>query len=216
MLLANAHEAKIKTRPFSSPTSSKCFFINESGEFFPEWLEAFPQAKFATPKRVIDADKAIIWLRTGAHDNLKFLLPGILQLNPKLPLVVLADEPDEASAFSAISLGAAGYCHSHTAPDVLLTIAHVVSSGGLWLGQTIMCKVLQSLCDCLDNKAGTESKLPDDEIRLASLLLHGASHDQIARQLQIPESAVAQTTSALFARQGVQGRLQLLIKTLVS
>jgi len=165
----------------------------------------------------VESDDGLLWMRSCGQDSLASLVPRLRRLNPRLPLIVLSDEPDEAGAFSAISLGAVGYCNSHAAPEVLQTIARVVSSGGLWLGQAMMRKVLQSLCVHLDDKASKEGhKETYGEARLATLLIRGANQQEIASELNIPEAVVAQTISALFARNGVQDRLQLLVKTLIS
>lgn len=187
-------------------------FLNETEQLFPSWQEAFPGARFASPKQLKDCPQGTVWLRSTAPKELNSLLPALRGINPRLPLVVLADEPDEAGAFQAIGLGAAGYCNSRAAPEVLRTIARVVHDGGLWLGQHMMRRILATLAHRLDATRTVDRHFADDDARLAKLLIRGADYREIASQLGLSETAVPQSVSALLARAGVQDCLQLLLK----
>jgi len=187
-------------------------FLNDSASLFPNWQEAFPEAAFASPKQLKECPRGTVWLRTTAPAELASLVPAVRALNPQLPLVVLADEPDEAVAFQVISLGAAGYCNSRAAPEVLHTVARVVHNGGRWLGQSLMRRLLATLAGRLDNWRALDKHLADDDARLAKLLLQGRNYAEIAQEFGIPEAVVPHSVSALFSRAGVQDSLQLLLK----
>lgn len=189
------------------------FFLTDSDHLFPTWQEAFPQARFASPKLIQSCQRGTLWLRSTQVTGLNSEIQALRGLNGQLPLVVLADEPDEAGAFQAISLGAAGYCNSRAAPGVLQTIARVVHGGGLWLGQAMMRRLLAVLSARLDATNKMDGHFPAADAELAKLLLRGADHGEIAAALAIPEAAVGHSVSALYARAGVQDRLQLLLKT---
>jgi len=189
------------------------FFLNETDRLFPTWQEAFPNARFASPKQPKDSPQGTtIWLRSTATDELNSLLPALCGNNPGLPLVVLADEPDAAGAFQAIALGAAGYCNSRAAPEVLRTIARVVREGGLWLGQNMMRRILGTLAHRLDTAQTVDSHFAADDARLARLVLQGRNYEDIAQELGVPEAVIPHSVSALFSRAGVQDCLQLLLK----
>ena len=195
-------------------------FLCTYGRMLPRWGEAFlagKAAKLHAARVATSSQVDLVWLRLepGAPVALQ-----IEQLAPQLkhtPCVVLSDRPSDEEALAAFSAGARGYCNTHATAQVLSQVAAVVLQGGLWIGESLMQRLvsatsrLQSATGIAVSPPGeTWSKcLTEREKEVASTLANGASNKEIARTLGITERTVKAHVGAILEKLQVRDRLQL-------
>lgn len=182
------------------------------------WKEAFPGAHYLQSAQSLPLGEVadIIWVRHGVGANMVTLLADWVSLGR--PLVVMADEPDEATVIASVEAGAAGCCNSRSAPEVLQHVAVVVSNGGLWIGQSVLQRLVGGASRILGQRAEKPknddwlSKLSERETQVARLVASGASNKEIADQLAITERTVKAHLTAVFEKLALRDRLQLSLK----
>jgi DNA-binding NarL/FixJ family response regulator len=133
-------------------------------------------------------------------------------------LVLLADEPDEEVIADALTQGASGCCNTHAAPEVLHQVALVVGNGGLWVGQTLLRRLVGGTSRALAARSERPPRvdwatvLSEREVQVARLVAGGASNREVAEQLSITERTVKAHMSAIFEKLGLRDRLQLSLR----
>lgn len=188
-------------------------FLSDSGEMLPRWREAFPQAVAGRTGdgRVPPFEYDIVWLRLRSD------LPVTEQLRlarsrlGERSYIALSDTPSDDEALAAFSALAKGYCNSHATPQLLQQVATVVAQGGLWIGASLMQRLLIPVNPLLaatsqDNLA---DMLTQRELEVARTIAAGASNKEIASQLGITERTVKAHIGAIFEKLNVRDRLQL-------
>ena len=123
-------------------------FLTPGGDALPRWTEAFRSAECrelqaagadATPP----AGGALVWLRLSAAGGpVAAQMAALAPAWRALPLVVLSDLPSDDEALAAFAAGARGYANSHAQPRLLKRIAAVVLQGGLWIGESLMQRMV--------------------------------------------------------------------------
>lgn len=184
------------------------------------WDEAMPAARMV-PRAALPAvhfdGAGVIWCRLRSGESVDAVLAPIDRAAGQ-PVVVLCDEPDESLVMQALALGAAGCCNTHAAPDVLRQVALVVSNGGLWVGQSL----LRRLVGVTSNRLGQHppagknedwsALLSEREAQVARLVAAGSSNREIADRLAITERTVKAHLTAVFEKLGLRDRLQLSLR----
>lgn len=186
-------------------------FVTPVGELRETWRAAFPEAGCARPSEPL-AGQGTIWVLVPPGQPAARLVGPIRRRAGERPLVILADEPTEDDALAALEAGAAGYCNSHAAPEVLKQVATVVGNGGLWVGQRLMQRLLAGTARLVpaSSAAGDWSAtLTEREREVAQAVAQGASNKEIARQLDITERTVKAHVGAILEKLGARDRLQL-------
>jgi DNA-binding NarL/FixJ family response regulator len=144
----------------------------------------------------------------------------IERLAPRLkliPCVVLSDTPSDDEAIAAFSAGARGYCNTHAVAQVLIQIAAVVLQGGLWIGESLMQRLVSATSRVQTQAGGAavpggaswSEDLTGREKEVATTLAAGASNKEIARALGITERTVKAHVGAILEKLHVRDRLQL-------
>lgn len=130
-----------------------------------------------------------------------------------VPIIVLSDTPSDQEALAAFSAAARAYCNSHATPEVLLQVARVVEQGGLWIGESLMKRLVQATAGIAPAAPASvpawESRLTAREREVAQAVASGASNKEVARQLGITERTVKAHLTAIMDKLGVRDRLQL-------
>lgn len=195
------------------------WILDDSAVPPPTWREALPQARRLERRRAgeVPVDQpGILWCRLHRGEVPAEILDG-LRLGEGQRLVLLCDEPDEATVIDALAAGAAGCCNSHAAPEVLHQVALVVDNGGLWIGQSLLRQLVGSTSRVL----GQQPRPPRDdwakllserECQVARLVAGGASNKEIANQLDISERTVKAHLTSIFDKLSLRDRLQLSLK----
>ncbi len=196
-------------------------FLCPHGRMLPRWSEAFHAGKAGKIHSIrgnVRSSKAdLVWLR------LEHGLPVAMQIEhlaPQLrllPCVVLSDRPTDEEALAAFSAGARGYCNTHAAAQLLTQVAAVVLQGGLWIGESLMQRLisatgrLQATASSvvLPESETWSEDLTDREKQVANTLASGANNKEIARALGITERTVKAHVGAILEKLQVRDRLQL-------
>lgn len=184
------------------------------------WMEAMPVARMVRRAGVHDVrfeGQGVIWCRLRSGESVADVLAAVDRAGGQ-PVVLLCDEPDETLIVLALALGAAGCCNTHAAPDVLRQVALVVSNGGLWVGQSLLRKLIGATSHRLGQHP-PETKndewsalLSEREVQVARLVAGGSSNREIAGQLAITERTVKAHLTAIFEKLGLRDRLQLSLR----
>ena len=159
---------------------------------------------------------AVVWLRLEQGQAVDVQMERIPEFLKAVPQVVLSDLPSDEEALVAFAAGARGYCNSHAAPTLLQKVAAVVLQGGLWIGESLMQRLLSATAAVPApasvlvpaGKAWSEA-LTKREREVAVTLARGASNKEIARLLGITERTVKSHVSAILEKLLVRDRLQL-------
>lgn len=184
------------------------------------WVEAMPGVQILRRDQIPAirfAGTGVIWSRLRSGEPVELALAGIDRSGGQ-PVVLLSDEPDEAQVLQALALGAAGCCNSRAATAVLQQVTAVVGNGGLWVGQSLLRKLVGATARRLgqlpaegenDNWAAL---LSEREVQVSRLVANGASNKEIADHLAITERTVKAHLTAVFEKLGVRDRLQLSLR----
>lgn len=135
----------------------------------------------------------------------------------KAKLVVASTHPCDPEGLVWMQAGAVGYCHAYGAAPTLQQVVSVVAAGGLWVGESLLGRMLAGVSRAL--QASQAQVLPDVLARLseregevAVAAARGDSNKAIAGRLGITERTVKAHMSAIFSKLGVSDRLQLSLR----
>lgn len=191
-------------------------FLSDTGKVLPHWQQAFADLKalrFADPAMVLPAPD-IVWLRLRAEQPFREQLLAAREQVGQHQYVVMSDLPNDDEALAVFALGARGYCNSHASAAVLQQIATVVLQGGLWIGASLMQRMVGMSAQAVSPAPKTPAKdlaalLTHRELEVAQIVVSGASNKEIAAKLGIAERTVKSHVGAIFEKLGVRDRLQL-------
>ena len=201
---------------FSAMSTDIHCFVSEKGGLLPRWREAFPQAVagvFAT-KVSRGGTAPLVWLRLPGGTDVGDWIQKVRQQHGSPQIVALSDQPNDEEALACFAAGARGYCNTHADAELLRRVADVVLQGGLWIGESLMQRLLQGTARIpLPLPVGAPpdwaALLTGREREVATAVAEGASNKEVARRLGITERTVKAHTSAIFEKLGVRDRLQL-------
>lgn len=131
-----------------------------------------------------------------------------------LQVLVLSNRPNDAEGRQALAHGASGYAHAHTPAESLSTILQSIREGSVWLGRSLMQRLLQDIDSRLPSATAQDwaQHLSGREQEVARLAALGDSNPGIAEQLGITERTVRAHLSAIFEKLQVSDRLMLALK----
>lgn len=197
----------------------KHWIIDRVSQPLSNWQEAFPDVLVVRREDVesLTANTmGIVWVRLRSGEvpdaSLSSLRFAVGQM-----IVVLADEPDESLITESLSFGASGRCNTNAAPEVLRQVALVVENGGLWVGQSLLQRLLGATSRALsamprEPRVDWASLLSEREAAVARLVAGGASNKEVAAKLSITERTVKAHLSAVFEKLDLRDRLQLSLR----
>ncbi len=128
-------------------------FISSRGEFLPRWQDAFPDAVLRLPGSTSVEQVTHVWVRLESGQPVDGQLQAALRMAPGAAVLVLSDIPDDEEGLTVFAVGARAYANTHSTSEILQQMADVVSQGGLWIGQSLMQRLLTatSRMGCFDN-----------------------------------------------------------------
>ena len=187
----------------------KNIFVTQSRVPPVRWRQAFPGADVVHKLPAIIPEGALVWL----HNMTPAQLPAG-QRQDGAKFVVLHDEPTDEAGLAALSQGAVGYCNAHATPELLHTVESVVRNQGLWVGESLLGRLLGGLNTRLglSETAATHpalTSLSEREKSVALAVVRGESNKEIARQLNLAERTVKAHLTSIFEKLNVRDRLQL-------
>ncbi len=190
-------------------------FLSHTGLILDGWQQAFPAAHFRALHQ-LSADlpsPTMVWLRLSGESSVAQQVKAARDVYGALPLIAMSDIPSDLEALAVLSVAARGYCNSHAGADVLLKVAAVVAQGGLWIGESIMQRLLNMPAPALEIAPASGMLwgigLTEREREVARAVAHGASNKEIATQLGITERTVKAHVGAVLEKLKLKNRLQL-------
>lgn len=194
-------------------TTPRHVFLCEQGEMLSRWREAFPLAEVARHDEFGSSFGAdLVWLRLQSGVSVAQQLRELRRALGTAACVVLSDLPSDSEALEAFVSGARGYCNTHAMPILLQQVSSVVLQGGMWIGQTLMQRLLamsQPIASKTAVRRNWADVLTSRELQVARTLASGASNKEIASSLGITERTVKAHIGAIFEKLDVRDRLQL-------
>lgn len=210
--------------PARSPRSACHLFVSSTGEALPRWQSAFPAAESIPLRAAIKfaRTKMLVWLRLQDTRSAVEQLAELYKALGDVRVIVLADEPDGDEALNLFSAGLRGYCNAHATASNLRQVAGVVEAGGLWIGESLMRRLVVSTQAALSRlpdpklpresisvEAGAMSALTKREAEVARAVANGASNKEVARQCGITERTVKAHIGSVFQKLKARDRLHL-------
>ena len=140
-------------------------------------------------------------------------LAELRKLAPASRIFLLSDQPDHEEGFDFLKLGIVGYGNSYISAERLAEAVHVITSGGVWLGQKVIQQLIQeayknSVRDDANIEA-TLAVLTRMERQVANLVARGETNLQIAAELQIAERTVKAHLTSIYEKLHIGNRLSL-------
>lgn len=192
------------------------WFLSSHGDLLPRWREAFPDAipGDLDAKLSRGDTPVVIWVRLPERVSAERILERLRTVAGGTPLVALSDVPDDQQAIACLGAGARGYCNTHAVPEILRRVSDVVIHGGLWIGESLMQRLLSGTARMPIPTSVSEppewaALLTERERQVAEAVAAGLSNKEIARKLGITERTVKAHTGATFEKLDVRDRLQL-------
>lgn len=132
-------------------------------------------------------------------------------------VVVASLSPSDVEGQKMIVAGAKGYFHAYSSMAVLDSVLRQVSTGHIWIGQSLLSRLLSQVSEKLTVTASTSATawqqgLTPREIDVAQRAALGHSNALIAKDLGIAERTVRAHLSAVFEKLEVTDRLMLTLK----
>lgn len=189
------------------------FFCSESMEMPTSLKAAFPLAKSVSLAEFSVSSKAIVWLHLHGQQTIAQQISALRLAAPQALIVVMSDLPNDLEALATFSMLAKAYCNTHAGTEVLLNVASVVEQGGIWIGESIMQKLLaQSIPEeqKIEKVLGKwSSLLTGRELEVAKAIAIGLSNKEIASKMSITERTVKAHVGAVLDKLQLKNRLQL-------
>ncbi len=203
-------------------------FVSSLGQPITSWKQAFPDCLLVknitelvavhphlNDNVAANEELPLCWLHTNgaAQMNLSDTIGDIQAHFKAVRIIVLDNAPNHETSIKALSAGVVGYAHAYSPPEVLAEIKAVVTHGGLWLGQQLLQRLIETTTKLTGNNPAHVDKLlkllTKREREVALQAAKGLSNKEIARQLDITERTVKAHLAASFERLKVKDRLQL-------
>lgn len=200
-------------------------FVSPEGRARSEWSKVGRRVDCIAQAQVL-ADMAarydLAWVYVGAAPGIPAaMLELIRRISAATPCVVLSDIPNDSDAIAVLAAGARGYVNGQANAHGLRLVGDVVLQGGLWVGKSLMRRLIVGVGRAAGNAAAAGDPIAEStalailtlrERQVAEAIAGGASNKEIARQLEIAERTVKSHTTAIFNKLGVDDRLKLALK----
>ena len=199
-------------------------FVSRDGRLLPGWARLGGRSEGLASSRPVAewiGRHDLYWIHAPAGDATKAHVGALRVLASRAACVVLADIPDDLGALECLAAGARGYCNSHADARVLKLVADVVMRGGLWVGDSLLKRMVEGVsrlapapapAGAAPGAAGELAVLSRREREVAEAVAGGAGNKDVARQLGITERTVKAHLSTIFDKLGVKDRLQLAVR----
>jgi DNA-binding NarL/FixJ family response regulator len=160
------------------------------------------------------AQRRLVMLDAGLPGLPRIGTPEWHSMIAELDVIVASLKPNDDEGRRMLAGGAKGYVHAYMGKEALGTALSVVAEGGVWLGASLLTRLLQQLeraaagATSADTKAW-QLRLTTREKEVAERAARGMGNQAIADELGITERTVRAHISAVFEKLGVPDRLML-------
>lgn len=183
------------------------------------WLQAFAQGQWSNWATLCAAVQPgdTVWVPT-TYPGWEERVAELLVRHPDSVVVVLSGVLQDPEGLRALNAGARAYCHLLAVPEVMREVAQVVTHGGLWVGPSLVQRlvaatreVLQRTGPAVARSAIDLSVLSEREAQVARAVAAGKSNKEVAQELFISERTVKAHLGAVFEKLGLRDRVQLVL-----
>jgi two-component system, NarL family, nitrate/nitrite response regulator NarL len=158
-------------------------------------------------------DIILLDLDLGPESGLD-LLPRLLAAG-RGRVLILTGVRDVKEHRQAIREGAMGLVLKEQAPEVLLKAIEKVHAGEVWLDRAMLASLLSEMVGIGTKPANVEAAriatLTEREREVIALVGEGLKNKQIGDRLSITETTVRHHLTSIFAKLGVESRLEMVI-----
>jgi len=131
----------------------------------------------------------------------------------KYKIIFFSNTPNTEEAISWFQKGIKGYLNAHANPDRIRQAIKTVSSGNIWLGQSVMqAMITNSLKPKITSSDGWKKMVTQKEANALDHLLTGKTNKEIADLMCISERTVKAHVSSLFKKFNTKDRLALVLQ----
>lgn len=182
------------------------------------WLQAFPDGQWSAWGTLLAVLRPgdTVWL-PATHPGWEARVAELLAHQPGTGVVVLSGVLQDAEGLHALNAGARGYAHLLAVPELLREVAQVVAHGGLWVGPSLVQRLMAATREALRRSPNAQppradlSLLSEREAQVARAVAAGQSNKEVAEQLFISERTVKAHLGAVFDKLGLRDRVQLVL-----
>jgi DNA-binding NarL/FixJ family response regulator len=133
---------------------------------------------------------------------------------PGCKLVIFSDNPDDIKNIEYLKVGVVGVANAYISMDLLQEVIRVVDSGGVWIGNDLMQRIVVASFQASDNDLIDATNLPGEgltnrELQIAKFIAQGYANKEIANQLKITERTVKAHLNSIYRKTDTKGRLEL-------
>ncbi|MEY3123625.1 MAG: hypothetical protein RLZZ573_145 [Pseudomonadota bacterium] len=205
-------------------TPLKLIFIASDEGLIDHWSRAFKKSKpsrfsnFPELAQSHSSSPAMVWLDLSSAFFPKWGHPSWAELIKanKFKFVATSSNPTDSEAIQALDAGCSGYCHAFSDAATLEQVRQVVEAGHVWIGKTLMVRLIASAKGVATTKASISENwgqgLSIREKEIAILAANGASNSAISQECSIAERTVKAHLSAVFEKLNITDRLQLALR----
>ncbi len=189
-------------------------FIAPDAKLRANWLEAFPDASLCD-RVPANSNAEVIWVLLPEEGEIVNLLAECRSAAGKRTFVAISDVPGDQQGLAALGAGVVGYCNAHAAPTILRQVADTVLGGGLWVGQSLLQRLLAGIARAAARKftppelSDWATGLTEREIEVARAVATGLGNKEIANQLNITERTVKAHLGSVFDKLKLRDRMHL-------
>jgi len=194
--------------------SRRHLFIASDTKLRSNWLEAFPDASLSA-KAPVSSNADIVWVLLPEEGDITKLLAECRSALGKTLMIAISDIPSDHQGLTALGAGVVGYCNGHAAPVVLRQVADTVLQGGLWVGQSLLQRLLAGISRVAAKKftppelSEWASNLTEREAEVARAVATGLGNKEIANKLDITERTVKAHLGSVFDKLKLRDRMHL-------
>lgn len=159
-------------------------------------------------------DIILLDIDLGGENSLD-ILPKLLAAAAHARVLILTGVRDSDQHRRAIRHGAMGLILKEQAPEVMLKAIEKVHAGEVWIEHSLLARVLNEMVvgqeKPVDMIASRIATLTEREREVIALVVEGLKNKRIAERLSITETTVGHHLTSIFAKLGVESRLEMVI-----
>lgn len=136
----------------------------------------------------------------------------IIEIAKQFDVMAFANEPNDSEGLQLFQRGVKGYLNTFSSVERIEQALETINAGSVWLGQSVMQAMIQSLVANNQHKDDWKKLLTEREQEATDLVLQSKSNKQIAQALEITERTVKAHLHNVFEKLEVSDRLGLVLK----
>lgn len=136
----------------------------------------------------------------------------IIKLAQDYDIIAFSNSPTDFEGLQLFQNGIKGYLNTFATIERIAQAVSTVQAGSVWLGQSVMQAMIESLAKQNKSKDEWKESLTDREQQTTALVLERKTNKEIAHQLEITERTVKAHLHNVFEKLQVTDRLSLVLK----